>query len=78
MMLISLAIALSAVNSQTLNPKDIIGAWGYGPVESRTIMINTDKIFSVAKYDLPGKKFIISYGGTWRLEGNRIIKNTNY
>jgi hypothetical protein len=56
----------------------MVGAWGYGPVEKRTVMINTDKVFSVATYDLPGKKFISSYGGTWRVEGNKLIKNIEW
>jgi hypothetical protein len=41
-------------------------------------MINTDKIFSVANYNLPGKKFISSYGGTWRMEGNKTIKKIEW
>jgi hypothetical protein len=55
-----------------------VGAWGYGPAENRTVMINTDKIFSVATYDIPGKKFIGSKGGTWRVEGNKLIKKIEW
>ena len=51
----------------------LVGAWGYGSPDHRTVMINTDRIFSVATYDVPGKKFISSYGGTWRLQGNKLI-----
>jgi hypothetical protein len=58
--------------------KDIIGAWGYGPAEKRTVMINTERVFSVATYDLPGKKFISSYGGTWRVDGNKLVKNIEW
>ena len=78
MVLYSAAITLAPAKAQNINAKDIIGAWGYGPAENRTVMINTDKVFAVATYDLPGKKFISSYGGTWRIDGNRLIKNIEW
>ncbi len=65
-------VLLSSLKAIKIDTKDIAGAWGYGPSEKRTVMINTDKVFSVATYDMPGKKFISSYGGTWRLEGNKL------
>ena len=79
-MLLSLAgvVLLSSVTAIKTDSKDIIGAWGSGPDENRTVMINTDKVFSVANYDLTGKKFISSYGGTWRVEGNKLIKNIEW
>ncbi len=58
--------------------KDLKGAWEYGPAEKHTVMINTDKVFAVAVYDLPGKKFISSYGGTWRVEDNKLIQNIEW
>ena len=69
---------LNSFEAIAIDTKDIIGAWGYGPEEKKTVMINTDKIFSVATYDVPGKKFISSYGGTWRIEGNKLIKNIEW
>jgi hypothetical protein len=78
MMLISSAMALTSLTAQTISTKDITGAWGYGSKENRTVMINTDKVFSVAKYDVTGKKFIGCYGGTWRIDGNKIIKNIEW
>lgn len=66
----------TVVKAQTA--KDITGAWGYGPQEDRTIMINTEKVFSVARNNIPGKKFISSYGGTWRIDGSRLIKNIEW
>lgn len=71
-------VLLSAYAKINIETKDIVGAWGYGPAESRTVMINTDKVFSVATYDIPGKKFISSYGGTWRIEGNKLIKKIEW
>ena len=74
----AMAMVFSAFREKTINTTDITGAWGYGPAENRTVMINTDRVFSVATYDLPGKRFISSYGGTWRVEGRRIIKNIEW
>ena len=69
---------LSSSKPVIIDTKDIVGAWGYGTPENRTVMINTDKVFSVATYDVPGKKFISSYGGTWRIEGNKLIKKIEW
>ena len=69
---------LSSLKPITIDTKDIVGAWGYGPEENRTVMVNTDKIFSVATYDIPGKKFISSYGGTWRVDGNNLIRKVEW
>jgi hypothetical protein len=71
-------LLLSSLKTKNIDTKDIVGAWGYGPAEQRTVMINTDKVFSVATYDVPSKKFISSYGGTWRIEGNKLIKTIEW
>jgi hypothetical protein len=65
---------LSSLTTATIDKTDFIGAWEYGPAEKHTVMIATDKVFSVATYDKPGRKFISSYGGTWRIEGNKIAR----
>jgi hypothetical protein len=75
---VSAVLLLSSFSKIKIDTKDIIGAWGYGSPENRTVMINTDKVFSVATYDLRGKKFISSHGGTWRIEGNKLIKNVEW
>ncbi|MCW3081671.1 hypothetical protein [Segetibacter sp.] len=75
---VSAVLLLSSFSEIKIDTKDIIGAWGYGSPENRTVMINTDKVFSVATYDLRGKKFISSHGGTWRIEGNKLIKNVEW
>ncbi|QNF32801.1 membrane or secreted protein [Adhaeribacter swui] len=51
---------------------ELVGAWSYGPATARTVIILTDNVMAVATYDLPGKKFISSYGGTWRIAGNTL------
>jgi hypothetical protein len=61
-----------------IDTKEMIGAWGYGAAENRTVMINTDKIFSIATYDIPGKKFVSSYGGTWRIDNNKLVKKIEW
>lgn len=71
-------ILFTSLKTKTLDAKEIVGAWGYGPENNRTVMINTDKVFAVASYDLSGKKFISSYGGTWRIEGNKLIKKIEW
>jgi len=71
-------VLLSSLKPFTLDTNNIIGAWGYGPPENRTVMVTADNVFSVATYDLPGKKFISSYGGTWRVEGNKLIKTIEW
>jgi hypothetical protein len=72
------SMLLSASFTTPIDPKDIIGAWGYGNPDNRTVMINTEKVFSVATYDLTGKKMISSYGGVWRLEGNSLVKKIEW
>lgn len=64
---------LSSLKPEAIGTKDVIGAWSYGTASNKTVMIKTDKVFSVANYDIPGKKFISSYGGTWRINGNKLI-----
>lgn len=82
-----LVIALMAVSATALfisfkttaiDAAVIKGAWEYGPANNHTVMINTDKVFSVATYDGPGKKFISSYGGTWRIDGNKLIQKIEW
>ncbi len=55
-----IAIALLCISAFTLlslkNPafdaKDFVGAWGYGDPQNKTVMIASDNVFSVAKYDV--------------------------
>src|SRR5688572_10246813 len=75
---IAAIVLFSSLKAKTIDTKDLVGAWGYGSANNRTVMINTDKVFSVANYDIPGKKFISSYGGTWRMDGNKLIKNIEW
>lgn len=73
-----LTVLLTAYHPIRVEPKDIIGAWGWGTPENKTVMITTDKVFAVANYDLTGKRFISSHGGTWRLENNKLVKKIEW
>lgn len=72
------SIALVSLKKPGVEPKDFIGAWGYGEPQNKTVMTVADNVFAVAQYDLPGKKLIHSYGGTWRIEGNKLIKKMEW
>lgn len=75
---IPIIFLLTSLNPIGLNTQDIIGAWQYGPATDRTVMITTDKVFSVAKYNIPGKTLISSYGGTWRIDGNKLLQKIEW
>lgn len=70
--------AFMSLKKPVIDNKEIIGAWGYGTPENKTVMIATDRVFSVATYDVPGKKLIASYGGTWKLGGNKMIQKIEW
>ena len=66
------------IKSGNINAVAITGAWGYGTAENRTVMIFSGNVFAVANYDLPGKKMISSYGGTWQLDGNKLVRTIEW
>ncbi|MBC7902597.1 MAG: membrane or secreted protein [Gemmatimonadaceae bacterium] len=72
-----LMLALGAAGIYSFRPgivaNDIVGAWGLKFEEKQSVLIATDRgVFSVARYDVAGKKFLGSYGGTYKTEGNKI------
>lgn len=76
--LVATAIFTTSFNRAFIDTKDLIGAWKYGSPNNKTVMIHTEKVFSVVTYDVPGKRFISSYGGAWRIENNNIIKKIEW
>jgi hypothetical protein len=56
----------------------LTGAWGYGNAENRTVMICTGNVFAVAQYDVPGKKLLHSYGGTWQVQGDKLLRKIEW
>jgi hypothetical protein len=71
-------IVLTSLKSMVIKAKDIEGAWEYGPADKHTVMIATDQIFSVVTYDGPGKKMISSFGGKWRIDGNKLLQTIEW
>ncbi|HMF73190.1 MAG TPA: hypothetical protein VK616_17040 [Flavitalea sp.] len=73
-----LSVFLYSFKEKNIDTNDLIGAWGYGSASNRTVMINTDKVFSVATYSIADKKLINSYGGTWRLDKSKLIRKIEW
>lgn len=76
-----IAVIASLVLMTAFRPKaspTLTSAWGYGPADNRTVMICTDKVFSVAQYNITGKTLLHSWGGTWRLAGNQLIRQIEW
>lgn len=74
---LTLAAAFSAVAFFCIAPAyaqqaaDLTGAWQTGAPDNETTLICSEKYFSVAIYDVRNKKFIGTYGGSYRTNGNR-------
>jgi len=73
-----LSIFLFSFKEENIDTNELIGAWGSGSSSNRTVMINSDKVFSVATYSISDKKLINSYGGTWRLEKTKLIRKIEW
>ncbi len=56
----------------------LVGAWGYSANGDRTVMIYAGNVFSVASYDVGAKKFNGAYGGTWRVEGDKLWRKIEW
>ncbi|MDQ2658026.1 MAG: membrane or secreted protein [Bacteroidota bacterium] len=67
-----------SVVSNAQRALSVKGAWQSGPPENHSTMICSDKYYSVAIYDVPNKKFIGTYGGSYRIEGNTYIASMEY
>ena len=75
---ITVLVILTGYHSKLVDAKDLMGAWGYGGADNRSVLIHSGNVFSVASYDVPGKKFISSYGGTWRIEGAKLLRKIEW
>lgn len=71
--IISIIFCAVSFKSAVITSDDLQGAWQYGPAENKTVMIIAGNVFAVANYSIPEKKFMSSYGGTWRVEGNKLF-----
>ena len=63
-------------NGQTA--PDVRGAWQSGTPGNQSTMICSDKYYSIAIYDVPGKRFIATYGGSYRIEGDTYIATIEF
>lgn len=73
---ISILVLLTAF--QPAATPTLTGVWGYGPADNRTVMICSGNVFSVATYDITGKKFRTSYGGTWQVKANQLVQQIEW
>ncbi len=64
---------VSNVEAQSKN-MSIVGSWQMGPEENRTVWIATEKHFAATIYNLKDKKFIGTFGGTWKADGNQLVQ----
>jgi hypothetical protein len=71
-------VSLSPQKPGSVDPAGFIGAWQYGPEDNHTVMIIVNHVFTVATYDLPGRKFISSYGGTWKMDGDKFVQKLEW
>lgn len=54
------------------------GAWERDTENAKVVRIVTDNHFSEAAYDLTGKKFISTRGGSWKLNGNTLSETIEF
>ena len=73
-----IVVLLTSLKTASIINKNMIGAWHYGTPGNHTVLINSETAFAAATYDLPGKKFISSYGGTWRIAGNELVRKIEW
>ena len=77
-LLVVTASWLNSLHPAAVDAKELTGAWETATPDGRTVMINTGKVFSVATYNVTGKRFISSYGGTYRIENNMLVQKIEW
>lgn len=78
LLLVISSVAVASFQGTQNGAETLVGAWGYGPPQHKTVLIVTDNIFSVATYDVPGKRFINSYGGKWQLQNGKLMQTIEW
>lgn len=74
--LLFLLLGFSDMRAQ--RPLDVTGAWQSGTPAQQNTMICSEKYFAVAMYDLPNKKFIGTYGGSYRIDGDGYVSTIEF
>lgn len=72
-----LTSAFTILNKEPAAP-DLKGAWGFQQGALKNVMIFSGNVFSVASYDVQQKTFAGSYGGTWRIDGDKLIRKIEW
>ena len=57
---------------------DMKGAWEMSAGGNRSTMILSDKYFAVAIYDVSGKNFVGTYGGSYKVEGSGYVARIEF
>ena len=68
----SAATVLSTTPGYAQTSTPLTGAWQTGTPDNETTLICSEKYFSIAIYDVKDKRFIGTYGGSYRMNGNRV------
>lgn len=71
-------ITFSVTCAQGFTASNFTGAWEQVDNQVRITMICSDEFFSVALYQVEEKKFIGTYGGSFRVDGKNFIEKVEY
>lgn len=67
---ISIVMLFSVFTMSITNAQPITGAWEKKESSTTHTLVIADDYFSISSFDIPGKKFINTYGGTANISGN--------
>ncbi len=68
-----LLVACTLVAGYAQSSVNLTGAWQTGPETNQSTLICSENFFSMATYDLTNKRFISTFGGSYRVEGGEYI-----
>lgn len=71
-------VTFSVTYAQSLTANNFMGAWERVDKQVRITMICSDRFFSVALYQVDEKKFMGTYGGSFRVDGKNFIEKVEY
>lgn len=70
--LMAFSMVVVSGNAQSRS-EALTGAWQSGSQDNESTLICSEKFFSIATYDLKNKRFISTFGGSYRVEGGQYI-----
>lgn len=74
MKLVTLFLLLLLPFNPNKKSSEIIGAWQGQSGDNTITMICSEKYFSATEYNTKSKKFVGTWGGSWRVDGNKFIE----